>query len=249
MVAVKYKYKNEPDKIVKDTNNYKIVPGVVPGTATEWQLLMKGTIVNKHGDGIDHPYLYTCRPCKTPDLVLTERLHYATAMTGNLIEGVSFAGGVKVVGAYWFVTGNGTTEMIRSSMPYDHYLSDLQKNPFYPQPGGGAIQARRLGDEGQHYSNISLGLSWGMFYTPNRKYRNIDMKALKVHPTNGTPNYTLEIFKDDSQKFNRTELYAPEYVKVIQDGEECPEGTCPVQCGNHVCCYGSNGIAVSSYQY
>ena len=28
------------------------------------------------------------------------------------------------------------------------------------------------------------------------------------------------------------------------DCEQCPENTCPVECGEHICCYGTDGVAV-----
>ena len=40
----------------------------------------------------------------------------------------------------------------------------------------------------------------------------------------------------------------PEYDVVCecQPCESCPDGTCPIECGDRVCCYGSDGIAVKS---
>ena len=41
----------------------------------------------------------------------------------------------------------------------------------------------------------------------------------------------------------------PEYQVICDcdsNCESCPDGTCAVECGDHVCCYGSDGIAVSS---
>ena len=39
-----------------------------------------------------------------------------------------------------------------------------------------------------------------------------------------------------------------EYHVVCNCDIQCPPGTCAVQCGEHICCYGSDGIAVTSIQ-
>lgn len=39
----------------------------------------------------------------------------------------------------------------------------------------------------------------------------------------------------------------PEYQVICDcDDEKCPEGTCAIECGDRICCYGSDGIAVKS---
>lgn len=39
---------------------------------------------------------------------------------------------------------------------------------------------------------------------------------------------------------------SPEYQVICDCNEECPEGTCAIECGDRICCYGSDGIAVKS---
>ena len=55
--------------------------------------------------------------------------------------------------------------------------------------------------------------------------------------------YKFEVFSNQNIIFTRTELEQPEvrFVGV------CPPNTCPVDCGTHICCYGSDGIVVSSF--
>lgn len=38
----------------------------------------------------------------------------------------------------------------------------------------------------------------------------------------------------------------PEYYVICGCQEECPEGTCEVDCSDHICCYGSDGVVVTS---
>ena len=39
---------------------------------------------------------------------------------------------------------------------------------------------------------------------------------------------------------------APEDLQITCSGY-CPPNTCPVDCGTHICCYGSDGITTYSY--
>ncbi len=39
----------------------------------------------------------------------------------------------------------------------------------------------------------------------------------------------------------------PEYHVICDcECESCPDGTCPVECGDHICCYETSGVAVKS---
>lgn len=61
-------------------------------------------------------------------------------------------------------------------------------------------------------------------------------------------SYRLRIFQGNVQVFERTELYQPQYVEII--GKlSCPTNTCPVKCGDQVCCYGSDGVSVTNFPY
>ena len=42
--------------------------------------------------------------------------------------------------------------------------------------------------------------------------------------------------------------YEPDIQIKCPNADECPEGTCKVDCGSVYCCYGSDGIAVSSFE-
>lgn len=57
---------------------------------------------------------------------------------------------------------------------------------------------------------------------------------------NGSRKYLFQLFSENNAS-------APRY-KTDCLVKECPEGTCKVDCGTVFCCYGSDGIAVSSFE-
>ena len=82
------------------------------------------------------------------------------------------------------------------------------------------------------------------FYNQPEKTKYVNLTQEYVEVT-GTISYTLNIFKDGVQVFTRTSTDKP--TVAIVETNQCPENTCEVDCGTHVCCYGSDGIAVFSY--
>lgn len=54
----------------------------------------------------------------------------------------------------------------------------------------------------------------------------------------------FKVFKEGEEIYRRTHLSCPEVGEV---GEGCPEGTCEVECGDTICCYGSDGISVFNF--
>ena len=55
-------------------------------------------------------------------------------------------------------------------------------------------------------------------------------------------NCTLEFYNNLAQKvYSRTEEVCPIVEEII---EQCPIGTCEVDCGSHICCYDNNGYPV-----
>ena len=75
-------------------------------------------------------------------------------------------------------------------------------------------------------------------------FRYINPVITYWHPANGTPLYKFTIYKDGEEIFSRTEAATPTVILV---SEQCPPNTCPVDCGDHVCCYNSEGIATFCY--
>jgi hypothetical protein len=81
-----------------------------------------------------------------------------------------------------------------------------------------------------------------------RKPIDVDLQVLTIHPVGGRTK-TLDIYQGNTKVFTRTEFYRLKDLVKLEVVGGCPTNTCPVLCGNGVCCYGSNGIAVSSYEY
>lgn len=59
--------------------------------------------------------------------------------------------------------------------------------------------------------------------------------------------YILEILKEGEVIFTDKGLQEPLVAWVCIDNNQCPENTCEVICGDTICCYGSDGIAVDSF--
>ncbi len=55
----------------------------------------------------------------------------------------------------------------------------------------------------------------------------------------------FRVYQDSAVVLEITRDICPEVEEVNE--EECPPGTCKVICGSVTCCYGSDGIAVSSF--
>ena len=54
----------------------------------------------------------------------------------------------------------------------------------------------------------------------------------------------FRVTKEDSQVLILSKGVCPE-VEMIS--EECPENTCEVECGDTICCYGSDGVSVFNF--
>lgn len=91
-------------------------------------------------------------------------------------------------------------------------------------------------------------------YSPNpndtefRRFQGENPQILFWHPVTYTPRYELKIFQNGVLIYTRVEEYEPEYVVIIPY-RECPPNTCPVQCNQNVCCYGSDGIATETFLF
>lgn len=79
-------------------------------------------------------------------------------------------------------------------------------------------------------------------------FRNWNFEVLPDRETkqclDGIPRRcTISFYKDGQLVHSETQRECPE---VWTEEERCPEGTCPVECGDRICCYDGNGIAVTS---
>ena len=60
--------------------------------------------------------------------------------------------------------------------------------------------------------------------------------------------YVNFIVKNNGETvFSRIESTFPDVVTECVANQQCPEDTCEVVCGDTICCYGSDGIAVTSF--
>jgi hypothetical protein len=225
MVAVKYKYPNETEVVINNADNYEIE--IVPLVITQWQAF--GTYF---------------------DALANEARIFRTFARDIPVNSGSIVG-EPIINPYrdnglWYVQlSNGAKRALESTgllassinnlVPPD-VQKDRRVHPLsipYPVLEGAVGNALAKTKKGQSVWDI---LDW-VTSAPT---------IVVWFPIAGKIGTTLRIFQGLNQVFVRTEPYEPEYVEVI-DG--CPPNTCPVLCGNGVCCYNSNGISVSSYQY
>lgn len=68
---------------------------------------------------------------------------------------------------------------------------------------------------------------------------------LKAESGNCTKCF-FKAFLNGALIYEEARSVCPE-VELINQSEQCPPGTCQVDCGSVYCCYGSDGIAVSSF--
>lgn len=65
----------------------------------------------------------------------------------------------------------------------------------------------------------------------------------------GSPNVcgecTFKVFKNELIVYEETRSQCPE-VEIVNQ-QECSEGTCEVECGDTICCYGSDGVSVFNF--
>ncbi|MDJ0593447.1 MAG: hypothetical protein QNJ72_26255 [Pleurocapsa sp. MO_226.B13] len=79
-------------------------------------------------------------------------------------------------------------------------------------------------------------------------YGGKDFRNFEYVATNNfvpTTRCLFRVYSGVQIVYQETRNVCPEVEDIEQ--EECPPGTCKVICGNVACCYGSDGIAVSSF--
>lgn len=111
---------------------------------------------------------------------------------------------------------------------------------WYLYPDSNNKYVAVMADSGQtmtHYSCKYIG--FGGWDCSEKFYRYTDPVIKEWQPRNGDYLYTFEIYLNNQMIFSRTETNNPENIKVLK----CPSDTCVVDCGDKICCYGSDGIA------
>ncbi|MGL5078540.1 MAG: hypothetical protein ACRDBG_22305 [Waterburya sp.] len=57
----------------------------------------------------------------------------------------------------------------------------------------------------------------------------------------------LNIRDNGNLLYSRTTTVLPESIGITCEQQQCPPNTCEVECGNTICCYGSDGISVLNF--
>lgn len=83
------------------------------------------------------------------------------------------------------------------------------------------------------------------YWLVNYVYTVEDIQVFYVHPSNGDRTTTLNIYQNEDLIFSRTTIN--EGDPFVEITKICPSDTCPVRCGDRVCCYGSDGIATDTF--
>lgn len=89
--------------------------------------------------------------------------------------------------------------------------------------------------------------------------KQIPDECLNIYKNNITatiPNDFIQLANQPENAYNQiTQICSadgcppPEYQVICDCNKECPEGTCGIQCGDRICCYGSDGVAVKSIPF
>lgn len=240
MVAVKYKYPNEDEVIIQNADNYQILYSEKP---TLWQAV--GTYYDLR---YEKTIVFVSYPLRKPStnfaiknqgeitLLGTSTSQERTLPRWGLEIGVNNNFGNPI---YVPVTATFGSFPITLNSPIGFQLA------YYLNPSTGIINNQFTPLGGGVYSVKMLTVLAFTVYDWQATNFTVEFFRIINYPA---PTVTLRIYQGNNQVFTRTETYEPVYVEVING---CPEGTCPVLCNNgtQVCCYGSNGISVFSYQY
>lgn len=247
MVAVKYKYSNESPITIPNADDYVIEDSLDLNSVRRWEIFGKYTDNYYFKDGYQNR-MFVSNVGRHSNVLITERFAYVKRWeevenTGkyNILERTfDPSEAIAIEATYW------TTDVksgFHDWQTYDDYLRERNsRNGNYPEPGR-AYAINGL-DKFIHYSHVR---SWNInLWHPTKEYFMKDLEILFYHPAQCLRLYTLKIFERGSLVFSRAENIRPQYVQII-NAKECPPNTCPVECGRNICCYGSDGIAVTTF--
>ncbi len=222
-MAIVYRYSGEEQRTVADGDNYKIEVSVI--NSTQWQATGKAT---NNLVASDHP----------ERIVGWFTKQALNSQSGSLIEGDNTIGGGLLIGKTWQIESDGKKQTLYKNQLF--YVENWWEEPWYT-PGYGLLSAFYPPSlVSWQYASAGFGYDFN-----NRIDYYTDVVITYWHPVNGDPIYTLKIFKGNNQIFSRTENERP--LQVFFRENVCPPNTCPVDCGEKICCYGRDGIAVASY--
>ena len=245
MVAVRYKYLDEPEVVIDDANDYDISNSIDLSTTTQWQAVGSYNFASNP----DEIKVFCTSVISPLDSTLSEFLWYAE-LDGNKVRQIYLepqeGHPLEPVISNWRI-GNKPVRHWYDLEDYPDILnpaSETRRNPGIP-----IYLTSSYNPNVRHYQRYYDTPSVGRVWNGLENFKTENLTIAFWHPANGTKLYTLEIFQDGISVFSRTETYRPEYVEVFINDKECPENTCPVKCGENVCCYGSDGIATESFLF
>lgn len=243
-MPVEYKYKDEDVVIFSPANNYKIAYEPDPTRVLEWQAL--GRFYDIENQRTDY-WIVTL--FDDPNLEIVIDTYYQDLkdhiVTINLDTGEEMQGRMP---SFTFYTNKGERGINRFTNNDASYQSvDDQVTNQTKQPGI-RFSEFRLGASTIRNTKVE---TYGYDSQQRLQYKLIptvsNFQLVYTHPSQVVHVYPFRIFNFGGEVFSRTEDYPPEYVKII--GIECPPNTCPVKCGENVCCYNSNGISEESFLF
>ena len=218
-MAIVYRYSGEDQQTVPGGISWIIETSVI--NTTLWQATGKATNNLVQPDHPERIVGWVCRPS-------------LSSQSGNIEEINATISGGFVIGKIWQIQ---SSTLFKTQLIYQEnwwlspsYVPGNEIRGFYPPTL-------------YHWQYPQAGFT----YDPStRIYYYTDVVLTYWHPANGDPIYTLKIFNRDNREiFSRTEPDRP--IQVFRRQETCPPDTCPVDCGDYICCYGSDGVATYSY--
>lgn len=221
-MPVVYTYPDENQRTVLEGDSWSVETSVI--NTTLWQATGKATNNLVEPDHPERIVGWSCRPA-------------LSSQSGNIVEvDVSIFGGF-VTGRSWAIqSGTKRPTLFKTQSIYQE---NWWLEPWYV-PGDLIRGFSPPTLYHWQYPQTAFG-----YDTSTRNYYYTDVVLTYWHPADGDPIYTLRIFdSNNSEIFNRTENERP--IQVFKTDNVCPPNTCPVDCGDKICCYGSDGIAVSS---
>ena len=232
-MAVKYKYTDESEVVYSDADNFTLK--INSELITQWQAF--GT--------------YQHIPSGQQGAFISQ---VVTTNSGSVVEKPLRRGtfkGAPIIGYFWRLeTPDGLVDITPKGEPGEDIDPLGFSRPFRTATGSMFIPETYtrwsflLARIKPRNENLRDG------YRMNEPFVEVSQGANITywHPAGGQIEWILKIFEGEEEVFSRTEGKRPEYVQIV-DGRGCPPNSCPVKCGDNVCCYGSDGIAVEAFPY
>ena len=244
MVAVRYKYRDEPEAIIEDADRFTVSSFIDPLGATHFQPIGSYTNIptGQKRPFIGLVYNFADNDFEFGDFSVVS-IPYVVIREGQPDE---------VVQNKIFVLQHPSlpvpSTLYGAVMDYEDFIADN-----FSKPNQGEVYP---GDLDNRTAIIEWTLQVKQRGTNQVILVNeppIQVSSTPViefwNPTKGTRKYKFDVFSGESLVFSRTENLPPDIKQVITNDRECPVNTCPVKCGENVCCYGSDGIAIESFLF